>query len=64
MEVKFADTFFKSLERMVNRQKWYWQTLDFLRYDLHNGVKNIFFFWKVIWNYLLQTGPTQYRLHS
>ena len=43
MEIKFADTFFKSLERMVNRQKWYWQTWDFLRYDLPNGVKNIFF---------------------
>lgn len=51
MEVKFADTFFKSLERMSNRERWYWKTWDFLRYDIPKGVKNIIFFWKVIWNF-------------
>ena len=51
MEIKFTDTFFKSLKRMINRERWYWKTVDFFRYDLINGVKNIFFFWKEIWNY-------------
>ncbi len=27
------------------------QTKDFFKYDLIQGLKNIFFFWKVIWNY-------------
>lgn len=62
MEIKFADTFFKSLERMANRQKWYWQTWDFLRYDLPNGVKNIFFFWKVIWRYRSWDSSFQMRI--
>lgn len=51
MEVTFAPTFFKSLKRMINRQRWYWKTWDFFRYDLHNGIKNIIFFWRVIWRY-------------
>ena len=62
MEIKFADTFFKSLERMANRQKWYWQTWDFIRYDLPNGVKNIFFFWKVIWRYRSWDSSFQMRI--
>jgi hypothetical protein len=51
MEVKFTDSFFESLERMVNRERWYWKVWDFFRYDLPKGVKNIFFFWKVIWKF-------------
>lgn len=51
MEIKFTDGFFKSLERMSNREKWYWKTWDFIRYDFPNGIKNIFFFWKVIWKF-------------
>jgi hypothetical protein len=51
MEVKFADSFWKSLDRMVKRERWYWKTWDFLRYDIPKGIKNIIFFWKVIWNF-------------
>ena len=51
MEVKFADSFWESLDRMVKRERWYWKTWDFLRYDITKGVKNIIFFWKVIWNF-------------
>lgn len=51
MKVVFADSFFKSLKKMVNREKWYWKVWDFFRYDLPRGVKNILFFWKVIWNF-------------
>jgi hypothetical protein len=51
MEVKFADSFWESLDRMVKRERWYWKTWDFLRYDIPKGVKNIIFFWRVIWNF-------------
>jgi hypothetical protein len=51
MEVKFADSFWESLDRMVKRERWYWKAWDFIRYDIPKGVKNIIFFWKVIWNF-------------
>ena len=51
MEVKFTDTFFESLQKMVNRQRWYWKAWDFLRYDLPEGIKNLRFFFSVIWRY-------------
>jgi len=51
MEVKFADSFWESLDRMNKRERWYWKTFDFFRYDLPKGIKNIIFFWKVIWNF-------------
>jgi hypothetical protein len=62
MEIKFADTFFESIKRMNNREKWYWKTWDFFRYDLPNGVKNIFFFWRVIWNYRSWDSSFQMRI--
>jgi hypothetical protein len=51
MEVKFADSFWESLDRMAKRERWYWKIWDFFRYDLPKGIKNIIFFWKVIWNF-------------
>jgi hypothetical protein len=51
MEVKFADSFWESLDRMNKRERWYWKTFNFFRYDLPKGIKNIIFFWKVIWNF-------------
>lgn len=51
MEVKFADSFWESLDRIVKKERWYWKTWDFLRYDIPKGIKNIIFFWKVIWNF-------------
>jgi hypothetical protein len=51
MEVKFANSFWKSLDRMVKRERWYWKAWDFIRYDIPKGIKNIIFFWKVIWNF-------------
>ena len=51
MEVKFADSFWESLDRMVKRERWYWKTWDFLRYDIPKGIKNIIFFRKVVWNF-------------
>ena len=51
MEVKFADSFFKSLDRMISRERWYWKTWDWIRYDFPKGVYNIFYFWRVVWNF-------------
>ena len=36
---------------MVKRERWYWKAWDFIRYDIPKGIKNIIFFWKVIWNF-------------
>lgn len=51
MKVKFADSFWESLERISKRERWYWKAWDFLIYDIPNGVRNIIFFRKVIWNF-------------
>jgi len=51
MKVKFADSFFESLDRMVARERWYWKTWDWIRYDFPKGVYNIYYFWRVIWNF-------------
>ena len=46
MEVGFADTFFDSFKRMINRERWYWKTWDFFRYDLFHTIKIFFYFIK------------------
>jgi hypothetical protein len=51
MKVVITDTFIKSFEKMINRQRWYWKIWDFFRYDLPQGIKNIILFWRVVWNY-------------
>lgn len=62
MEIKFADGFFDSIQRIINRQKWYWQVWDFFRYDLVQGIKNILFFWRVIWRYRSWDSSFQMRI--
>lgn len=56
MEVKFADSFFDSFERMVNREKWYWKTWDFLRYDMPRFFRNLWMFRKDLYNYRWYSG--------
>lgn len=51
MKVKFADSFFESLDRLIVRERWYWKTWDWIRYDFPKGVYNIFYFWRVVWNF-------------
>ena len=62
MEVKYTEGFFKSLKRIINRRSWYWKILDFFQYDLPNGIKNILFFWKEVWNYRGWDSSFQLRL--
>jgi len=51
MKVNMAPTFFDSVERMINRQKWYWKTWDFLRYDMPRFFRNLWLFRKDLYNY-------------
>ena len=51
MDVKFAPSFFKSLKRMQRRNTWWYKIYNFFRYELIRGIKHIFFFWRVIWNF-------------
>jgi len=51
MKIKFADSFLESLDKMNKRGRWYWKAWDFLIYDIPNGVRNIIFFRKEIWNF-------------
>jgi hypothetical protein len=36
---------------MVNRQRWYWKTWDFLRYDMPRFFRNLWMFRKDLYNY-------------
>lgn len=56
METNFAPTFFDSLKRMINRQRWYWKTWDFLRYDMPNFFRNLWMFKKDLYNYHWYSG--------
>jgi hypothetical protein len=62
MKIKFTDTFFRSFNMLIAREKWYWKIWDFFRYDIPYGVKNIFFFWKVIWKYRSWDSSYQMRI--
>ena len=56
MEVNMAPTFFDSVKRIVNRQKWYWKTWDFLRYDMPRFFRNLWLFRKALYNYRWYSG--------
>jgi len=51
MKIVITDTFVKSLEKLVARQRWHWKIYEFFRYDLVSGIKNLVFFFPVIWNF-------------
>lgn len=51
MEVRFADSFSKSLKRLIRHQTWWYKTYQFFRYDIKNFVKNVWHFRKGLWNY-------------
>jgi len=56
MKIKAADTFFDSVERMINRQRWYWKSWDFLRHDMPRFFKNLWLFRKDLYNYRWYSG--------
>jgi hypothetical protein len=56
MKTKFADTFFESMEKLINRQRWYWKTWDLFRYDLPRFFRNLWLFRKNLWNHTWYNG--------
>lgn len=51
MKVVITDTFVKSLKKVADRERWYWKTWDFIRYDVPNGVKNLVYFFPTVWKF-------------
>ena len=58
MKIKIADTFFDSLERMTNRERWYWKTWDLFRYDIPRFFRNLWLFRKNLWNHTWYNGDS------
>jgi hypothetical protein len=46
MKITFADSFFKSFERIKMYETWWYKIYEFLRYDLPNFFRNIWLFRK------------------
>lgn len=51
MEVGFSDTFLPSLKKLINRERWYWKTWDFIKDDMPRFFKNIWTFRKALYNF-------------
>jgi hypothetical protein len=51
MKVKFADTFVKSLDRLILHQTWWYKTYHFLRYDIRRFITNIWRFRSALYNH-------------
>jgi hypothetical protein len=51
MKVKFADTFVKSLDRLILHQTWWYKTYHFLRYDIRRFITNIWRFRNALYNH-------------
>jgi hypothetical protein len=49
MEVKFADSFWKSLKTLSRHQTWWYKTYEFFRRDLPYFLENIWFFRKELY---------------
>lgn len=59
MKVKFADSFFESLERLSRRDRWYnvlWRTV---RYNIPNFLKNVWYFRAELYDF----EPWDYRFN-
>jgi len=58
MRIKYADTFFESFKRMVNRERWYWKLWDLFRYDIPRFFRNLWLFRKNLWNHTWYNGDS------
>jgi len=58
MRIKYADTFFESFKRMVNRERWYWKLRDLFRYDIPRFFRNLWLFRKNLWNHTWYNGDS------
>lgn len=51
METRVTGRFIESLSNLANRQRWFWKSWDFLRYDLPAFFKNVWVFRKALTKY-------------
>lgn len=51
MEIKFADSFWKSLKTLSRDQTWWYKTYSFFRRDLPYFLENVWFFRKQLWRF-------------
>jgi hypothetical protein len=51
MKVKFADSFTKSLRRLVWQEGWIYKSYSLFRYDIWRFIANIWRFKKALWNH-------------
>ena len=51
MEIKFEDSFGKSIKRLIRHHTWWYKTYELFRYDLPRFFKNIWLFRKGLWNH-------------
>ena len=51
MEIKFKDSFGKSIKRLIRHHTWWYKTYELFRYDLPRFFKNIWLFRKGLWNH-------------
>lgn len=56
MKIQATDTFFDRIKRMINKKRGYWNTWDFLRYDMPGFLKNLWLFRKDLYNYRWYSG--------
>lgn len=56
MDINFAPSFFKSLKNLKDREKWYFKTWEFIRYDLPRFFKNIWLFRSALYNHRWYSG--------
>lgn len=51
MEIKFADSFWKSLKVMARHQTWWYKTYEVFRYKIPMFFENVWYFRKVLWRF-------------
>lgn len=51
MEIKFADSFWKSLKRLSMQQTWWYKTYEVFRYKLPMFFENFWYFRKELWRF-------------
>lgn len=51
MKVEFADSFSKSIKRLIRHNTWWYKTYSLFRYDLPRFFNNIWKFRKGLWNH-------------
>ena len=51
MEIKFAESFWKSLKVMSRHQTWWYKTYEVIRYKIPMFFKNLWFFRRQIWEF-------------